>query len=167
MCILMNTFSLYKPRVSHHLLIWVLLLLPVSLNFIFRCQLWAEHENPSGYIYRYSKQKFSRAFEDLIRVDHVRSQSHLKSLGCFVKAGTKSSANAEGISNRGLCGKTMHGLWWDHAHWSESLATARNTVPGQHPHRRQKAKSWANRQHGKQSRGWTPLKKFWSFFVFS
>lgn len=50
--------------------------------------------------------KFSRAFEDLTRVDHVRSQSHLKSLGCLVKAGTKSSA--EGISNRGLCGRTMY-----------------------------------------------------------
>lgn len=111
--------------------------------------------------------KFSRAFEDLTRVDHVRSQSHLKSLVCFVKAGTKSSAEAEGISNRGLCGRTMHGLWWDHAHWSESLATVRNTVPGQHFHRRQKAKSWANRQHGKQSIEWIPLKKFWSFLVFS
>jgi hypothetical protein len=38
-------------------------------------------------------KKISRAFEDLIRVDHVRSQSHLRSLGCFIKGETKSNVN--------------------------------------------------------------------------
>lgn len=38
MCILVNIFSFHKSCISHHLLIWALLMLPVSLNFIFRHQ---------------------------------------------------------------------------------------------------------------------------------
>jgi hypothetical protein len=108
MCIFVNIFPFHKSCLSHHLLIWALLLLPVSLNFIFRCQLWAELENPAGYIFRHSKQNFSRVFEDPIRADHVRSQNHLESFGCLMKGVVKADGNGKGSNNRGLYDWTLH-----------------------------------------------------------
>lgn len=71
--ILPNTLSFYKSCISHHLLIWVLLTLPVSLRFIFRRQLWADRENSAGSIYRHSEQNISTAFSDPTGADCARS----------------------------------------------------------------------------------------------
>lgn len=108
MCIFVNIFSFYKSSISHHLLIWALLMLPVSLHFIFRCQLWAEQENPAGYTFRHSKQHFSRVFEDLMRADHVRSQNHSESLGYFMKGQMNADANGWVSDDRCSCEWMVH-----------------------------------------------------------